>query len=163
MIVGVGGQGFGMLVSNAKKRFAFILGSSRKVFRCIAIDDLVYFLVGVLNDQRAYGQCYDVGSDDVLTNAQMIDTVADVIERPHPRKIYIPLSLLSSVAPVIERLGKLPKHAMKGLFDSFKSDMIGDPKAIRTLLNRPLLSFRQAVGKALQGNSNNTPVLDSKK
>lgn len=149
MIVGVGGQGFAMLVSNAKKRFAFILGSSRKVFRCIAIDDLVYFLVGVLTDQRTYGQGYDVGSDDVLTNAQMIDTIADVVGQPHPIKFYIPLSFLSVAAPLIERLAKLPKNSMKGMFDSFKSDMIGNPEAIRRLLNRPLLSFRQAVEKAL--------------
>ncbi len=153
MIVGVGGQGFNMMVSNAKRRVAIIIGSGRNVFRCIAINDLVYFLVGVLKDQRAYGQCYDVGSDDILSNNQMIDIVAEVIGRRHPRKLHIPLSLLNIIAPLIERMGKLPKSSMKGMLDGMKTDMIGDPGPVRIILNRPLLSFRQAVERVLKGSS----------
>jgi uncharacterized protein YbjT (DUF2867 family) len=151
MIVGVGGQGFNMVVGNAKRWMAIVLGKGQKVFRCIAIDDLSYFLVGVLEDHRAYGQCYDVGNDDLLSNNQMIDVVADVIGRPHSRKLHISLSLLRVLAPLIERLAKSPKGAIKGMLDGIKTDMIGDPGPIRQILPRPLLSFRQAVERALKG------------
>ncbi len=148
MIVGRGGRGFGMLASQAGKSIAVGLGGSQKM-RSIAIDDLVYYLAGVLNDPRAYGQHYDVGNDDVLTNSQMTNIVADILGRRPPLKLKIPTALLGASAPLIERLGKLSKGAIRGIADSGASDMRGDPLPIRTILPRPLLSFRQAAEQAL--------------
>jgi len=149
-IVGVGGQGFNMMVSQAKRPAAFIMGSGRQKWRNIAIGDLVYYLVGVLNDPRAYGQCYDVGCDDILTNDQMIDTAAEVLGRQHPRKIHIPPMLLGALAPLIERMSKLPKGSMKGFVDSMKADAVGDPAPIRRILPCSPLSYRKAVERALR-------------
>ena len=71
MIVGIGGQGFNMVLANAQKRTAWVVGNGRNKFRCIAIDDLNYYLIRVLNEPKAYGQCYEAGSDDVLTGDQL--------------------------------------------------------------------------------------------
>ncbi len=38
---------------------------------------------------------------------------------------------------------------MRGMVDSLEADASGDPMPIRALLPRPLLSFRQAVKRAL--------------
>ncbi|MEX8548971.1 MAG: SDR family oxidoreductase [Mucilaginibacter sp.] len=149
MIVGIGGQGYNSVVGNAKRRFAMILGNGKPKFRSIAVTDLAYYLVGVLNDPRTFGQAYDVGGKELLTIPQMVDLVAEVLGRPHPKKIHIPVSLLGLFSPLIERMGKMPKGAMKGLVDSIKADAIGDPSPIIAILPRPLLSFRQASEKAL--------------
>ena len=148
-IVGVGGHGFNMMVGQAKRSVAIVMGSGQQRFRNIAVDDLVYYLVGVLNDPRAYGQCYDVGCDDILTTDQMIDIAASVLGRRHPGKFHIPRTLLGALAPLIERMSKFPKGALKGFLDSMKADVIGDPMPIRTILPRPPLSYRQAVEGAL--------------
>jgi uncharacterized protein YbjT (DUF2867 family) len=144
MIVGAGGRGFDTLVSQAKQSVAVGLGSRQRM-RTIAVDDLIYYLVSVLSDPRAYQQGYDVGNDDVLTNAEMIDADADILGRRHPIKIGIPLGLLGALAPLIERAAKFPKGSFKGLLDSLEGDMSGDPKPIRSLVPRALLSYRQAV------------------
>jgi len=149
MIVGLGGQGFNMLMSNAKRRVSIVIGSGQNRFRCIAIDDLVAYLVGVLDDPRAYGHCYDVGGDDVLTTNQLIDVAAAVLGRQQPGKIHIPRALLGALAPLIERMTKTPQGALKGMLDGMKTDLVGDPTPIRALLPRPLLSYRQAVERAL--------------
>ena len=149
MIVGLGGQGFTMMVANARRRVAVVIGSGQQRFRNIAIDDLVYYLVGVLNEPRTYGQSYDVGSDDILTGNQMIDAVAEVLGRPHPGKFHISRTVLRAVAPLIERIARLPNGAIKGMLDSMKTDAVGDPAAIRTILPRSLLSNRRAVERAL--------------
>ena len=154
MIVGVGGSGFGMIASQAKKPVAVGLGG-RQAMRSIAIDDLTHCLVSVLEEPRAYGQRYDVGNDDVLTNSQMTDAVAEVLGRRPPLKLKIPKALLGLLAPVMERAGKLSKGAMRGLLDSMEADMSGDPTPIRTLLPRPLLSFRQAAEQALTDKKRN--------
>ncbi len=148
-IVGVGGRGFDMMVGNAKKSVAMTMAPARQKMRNIAVDDLVYYLVGVLNDPRSYGQCYDVGCDDILTNDDMIDVTAEVLGRSHPFKVHIPTAVLGAVAPLIERVSKLPKGALKGILDSFGTDAIGDPTPIRKILPRPPMSYRQAVQRAL--------------
>ncbi len=51
MIVGVGGRGFGMIAGQAKKSVAAFLGGGQPM-RSIGIDDLTYYLSGVLDDTR---------------------------------------------------------------------------------------------------------------
>ncbi|QMW04622.1 SDR family oxidoreductase [Spirosoma foliorum] len=150
MIVGIGGQGFNMVLANAQKNLAFVIGSGQNKHRSIAIDDLVYNLIGVLNEPKAFGQCYEVGNDDVLTSDQLIDTAAEVIGHSHPRKIHIPLALLRFAAPLIERMAKSPKGAIKGALDGLGEDMIGNPSAIRALLARKPLSYKEAVSRAFE-------------
>ena len=155
MIVGVGGQGFNMVLANAQKKTAFVIGNGRNKFRCIAIDDLTYNLIGVLNEPKAYGQCYEVGSDDVLTGDQLIDAAADVTGHRHPRKIHIPLAMLRFAAPLIELIAKSPKGSIKGALGGLGGDMIGDPSAIRRLLPRKPLTYKQAVELALKVSQKN--------
>jgi len=149
MIVGIGGQGFNMVLANAKKSTSFVIGNGLNKFRSIAIDDLVYNLIGVLNEPEAYGQCYEVGSDDILTGDQLIDEAADVVGHSHPKKIHISLGLLRFAAPLIELIVKSPKGAIKGALEGLGADLIGDPSAIRKLLPRKPLSYKQAVAQAL--------------
>ncbi len=149
-IVGVGGMGFDMMASQAKRSVAVMLANGKQKWRNIAVDDLVYYLVGVLNDSRSFGQCFEVGCDDILSNDQMVDVAAEVLGRPHPRKVHVPRRLLRSLVPLIERAGKLPKGAIKGLLDGMTNDMIGDPAPIRAILPRPRLPYRQAVERAIK-------------
>ena len=148
-IVGVGGRGFDTVVSNAGRRVAVSLGGDSPKMRTIAVDDLTYYLVGVLEDPRTYGQCYDVGNDEILSINQLIDITADTLGHRRPIKVQIPLTFLGVFAPLIERMGKLPGGAMKGMVDSLSVDMSGNPMPIRNILPQPLLTFRQALERAL--------------
>lgn len=47
------------------------IGSGRRRFRMVAVEDLADYLVDVLDDPRSIGQHYGLGSDDVLTTDQM--------------------------------------------------------------------------------------------
>ena len=149
MIVGRGGTGFDAVVSGAKRPVAIGLGGGKQRMRTVAVDDLAYYLVGVLDDPRSFGHHYDVGSDDVLTTDQMIDIAAEYLGRRHPIKIHVPQAFLGLLAPLIERAGKMPRGSFKGLVDSLPVDMSGDPTPIQTILGRSPQSYRQAVERAL--------------
>ncbi len=149
MIVGVGGQGFDTVVSQAKRRVAITLGGNRPKMRSIALDDLVTYLVGILDEPRTYGECYEVGNEDIFSMNEMIDLVADMLGHRHPVKTQIPRGLLGALAPLVERMTKLPKGAVKGFLQSLQADSVGDPMPIRAILPRQLLSFRQAAERAL--------------
>ncbi|MDP9102440.1 MAG: NAD(P)H-binding protein, partial [Pseudomonadota bacterium] len=150
MIVGKGGLGFGMTVAQAKQRVALVLGTGRLRMRHIAVDDLTYYLRGVLDDPRAHGQVYEVGGDELYAKDRMIDLTAEVLGRRPPIKIHVPLSLLAAVAPLIERLSKAAsKGAIKAIADGLAVEGVGDPMPIRAILPRPPLSYRAAVQRAL--------------
>jgi uncharacterized protein YbjT (DUF2867 family) len=149
MIVGIGGRGFGMTVAQAKARVALVIGNGRGRMRGIAIGDLVYYLIGVLDEPRAFGQAYDVGNDEVPSSNAMIDMVAEVLGKKPPPKIHIPRALLGAAVPLLERMLKTPPGALKDIIGSLGADGIGDPMPIRSVLPRKLLSFREAVAKAL--------------
>ena len=148
-IVGRGGFGFDAMVGQARRRLALGLGNGKQLWRNIALDDLLYYLMGVLDDSRTYGQCYEVGCDDILSFNQMIDVAADVLNTPHPWKVSLPQGLILMIAPLIERGGRLPKGAIGGLFDGTGIDMVGTPGPIRNILPKALMSYRQAVETAL--------------
>ncbi len=155
-IVGVGGFGFNTMVSHAKRPVSVnLFGAGRQKFRNIDVGDLVYYLAGALEDSRTYGQCYDVGNDDVLTNNEMIDVAAAVMGRRPPIKIDLPRGLLGSLAPFIERAAKLPRGALRGLADTVLTDSIGDPTPLRMILPRVPLSYRAAVERALRSTEKN--------
>ena len=150
MIVGVGGQGYNAVVRNAKKSTAFIMGSGKQRYRSIAVSDLVYYLEGVLNEPKAFGQGYDVGGDEMYNMEQMTDLVADALKRPQPRKWHIPVGVLGSLSFILEPLMKKQKGFLKSYVDGMASELIGvDPNAIRKILPRPLLTFKEATIKAL--------------
>lgn len=152
MIVGIGGRGFGMTVAQAKSRVALVIGNGRGRMRGIAVSDLVYYLIGVLDEPRTFGQAYDVGNDEVPSSNEMIDMVAGVLGKTPPPKIHIPRALLRAAVPLLERMLKTPPGALKDIIGSLGADGIGDPMPIRSLLPRKLLTFREAVAKALNTN-----------
>ena len=149
MIVGRGGTGFDAIVGGAKRPVAIGLGSGKQRMRTVAVDDLAYYMVGVLEDPRSFGHHYDVGSDDVLTTDQMTDIAAEYLGRRHPVKIHVPRTLLGLFAPLIERVSKMPRGSFKGLADSLPVDLSGDPTPIRMILGCSPQSYRQAVERAL--------------
>jgi uncharacterized protein YbjT (DUF2867 family) len=150
MIVGTGGRGFGMTVGQAKSRLALVLGEGGSRMRHIALDDLVYYLVGVLNAPGAFGQIYEVGGDELYGKDRLIDLTAEVLGRPPPLKLHIPLAVLRALAPLIESVSKAAsKGAIKAIADGLAVEGIGDPLPIRALLPRPPLPYREAVARAL--------------
>ena len=150
-IVGAGGRGFDTMAGQARRPVGVhLMGAGGQRMRHIALEDLIYYLVGVLEDPRAYGQAYDVGGDEVLTNDQRMDVVAEVLGRRHPWKIDVPPGLLRGLAPVIERMSKLPAGSIRDVVSAMKIDGVGDPMPIRMILPRTPLRYREAVERALR-------------
>lgn len=149
MIVGRGGTGFDAVARGARGRAAIVLGRGTQRFRIVAVDDMAYYLAGVLDDPRSFGHHYDVGSDDVMTTGEMMDVAAESLGRRRPVKVHLPGRLLRLAAPLIERATSMPRGAMTGLVDSLQVDMSGDPKPIRLILPRTPQTYRQAIEHAL--------------
>ena len=152
MIVGHGGDGFGMVERGARGSVAVLMSSRSTRFRTVAVDDLAGALVEVMDDPRAYGKAFDVGSDDVLTIDEMIDIAADHLGRRPPVKVHLPRRAVAAAAPLIERLAGMPRGAVGGFVGAGSdADLIGDALPIRELLESPPRPYREAMQAALNG------------
>jgi uncharacterized protein YbjT (DUF2867 family) len=146
MIVGRGGDGFGIVARGATRRVAVAFGSPSLRFRTIAVDDCARDIVDLLDRPEAVGQAFEVGSDDVLTMRQMMAVAAASLGRRPALAVFLPAGLVRLLAPLIERVARLPRGAIGGLVgDGPQADMVGDPSAVRALLNRVDRPFHEAV------------------
>jgi len=144
MIVGTGGRGFETLVKHAQKTFAIGLGGDRAI-RTISVNDLVGYLVALLEMPESYGNAYDVGNEDVLSNREMTAVIAGLLGRKPPTRLSIPRSHLALFAPLIERMGKWPRASVRGFLDTSEANMVGDTEPIRAIVPRKLATFREAA------------------
>ncbi|MFJ4633453.1 SDR family oxidoreductase [Streptomyces sp. NPDC088847] len=157
MIVGHGGDGFGMVERGARRRTAVLMSSRHQRFRTVAVDDLAHQLVVLLDEPRSFGRHFDVGSDDVLTIDEMMDLAAEHLGRRPPKKIHLPRRVLARAAPLIERVAKMPPGAIGGFVgEGSDADMIGDAAPIRSLLDQQPRAFSEAMAQALQEGSAST-------
>ncbi|WP_439379688.1 SDR family oxidoreductase [Amycolatopsis lexingtonensis] len=152
MIVGAGGRGFGVLMSQARRPLAVILGSGKRRFQHIAVTDLAYYLVGSLDRPETFGHAFDVGNE-TLSYDRMVDLAAGVLGRGRPVKFHVPPWPLTFAAPLIERISRLPRGSLRAFLDGLKTDSVGDSSPIQRILRRPPLSFAEAVKQANEGNA----------
>lgn len=150
MIVGRGGSGFGIVARAATQPRAIAVGSARTRFRTVAVDDLARDIVDLLGTPGSYGKALDAGSDDVLTLKQMAAVAARSLGHRPGRLYFIPSGVVRAVAPIAERLSKVPRGAISGFVgEGPQEDMIGDPAELRTLLGRADRPFQDAIAGQL--------------
>lgn len=146
MIVGRGGDGFSVVARGAKSRFTMAMAGPRQKFRTIAVDDLAADLVDLIDLPSAVGRAFDVGSDDVLSMAEMTRIAAESIGRKPGVILFVPGRLIRLLAPLVERIAHVPRGAISGFVgEGAREDMTGNPDAVRVILGRTDRPYRQAI------------------
>lgn len=148
LVAGVGSVGFDSLLTAAAKSHPTIRGTGRQRWSYIAVDDLVHYLVTALDELTTYDRAFDVGSTAAPTYRELLARTAALLGRPEPRVVPIPLALLRTLAPLVERLKHLPPGGITAALGHLADDLVGDPTAIRTVLPGPLLDWDAAVRRA---------------
>ena len=120
--------------------------------RCqpIAVRDVLRYLVEVLAVDASAGRILDIGGPDVLTYREMMAIYAE--QAGLRRRIVIPVPVLT---PRLSSLWvglvtPLPRSLARPLVNSLVNEVIVRDDAILALCPGPRLSYRDAVGRALQ-------------
>ena len=146
MIVGRGGDGFSIVARGATQRVAVAIAGPRQKFRTVAVDDLAHNIVDLIDLPDAVGRAFDAGSDDVLTMREMTKITARAIGRRPGMTIFVPGGVVRRLAPMIERIAKVPRGAISGFVgDGPQESMIGDPAPLRAVLGRTDRPFLSAI------------------
>jgi uncharacterized protein YbjT (DUF2867 family) len=149
IIIGAGGASFEM-VKALVERLPVMITPRWVTTLCqpIAVEDVISYLVGCLNDERTTGGTFDIGGPDVITYKEMMERFG----RIRGRTLYIiPVPVLTPrlssywvgfITPVA------PSVSMP-LIEGLKNEVICREHTIRTLIPLQLTSYEDAVRRSL--------------
>ena len=117
----------------------------------IAFADLRDYLVGVCDLPAAYGRVFDVGGPEVFTFEQMMKRTAELAGRRPP--VILPVPVLS---PELSSLWcglvtDVDTKIARPLVEGLRNETVCLNDDIRRLVPKPLMSFDDAVRRALAG------------
>jgi uncharacterized protein YbjT (DUF2867 family) len=115
----------------------------------IAVDDVVRYLVGVLDQEPAMGRAFDVGGPDVLQYSAMLRRVARIQRRP---LLVVPVPMLSPglSARWLALVTDVDTQAGRSLVDSMANEVVVRDDTIRELVPFRPMAFDDAVVCALR-------------
>ena len=115
----------------------------------IALDDIVRYLVGVLEPVEAKGRTFEVGGPDVLTYAEMMQLVArNHFGRPLPILI-VPLLTPRLSSHWLSLVTDVDTATARNLVDSMSNEVVVSDHKIRDVVPGEPISYDEAVGRAL--------------
>ena len=152
VIIGSGSASFEMLRHLAEVLPAMICPRWVTATRCqpIAIDDVLHYLVAVLDEPASIGGIYEIGGPDVLTYRQMMDRYANVAGLQ--RRLIIPVPLLTPrlSSHWVNLVTPLPYGLARPLVDSLINDVVvHSDRDIRSIVDHSPLTLDTAIERAL--------------
>ena len=149
VIIGAGGASY-EIIRAMVGRLPVMITPRWVSTRCqpIALDDVIRYLAGCLEDERTAGETYDIGGPEVLSYREMMERFGRIAGK---RPLIIPVPVLTPklssywvglITPVS------PSISMP-LIEGLKSEVICRDSRIRELIPFPLTGYDRAVRIAL--------------
>jgi len=115
----------------------------------IAIDDVIAYLVGVLDVPKTAGETYDIGGPEVLSYAEILKRTGKVMGTGEPYIIPIPVLSPRLSSYWIGFVTDVPTSVARPLIEGLKNPVVANDEPIRELLPVELTPFETAVERAL--------------
>lgn len=116
----------------------------------IGLDDLLAYLVGVIEREETAGGIFDVAGAETLTYQELMSEYAKVTGR---RILLIPVPVLTPRLSSywLDLVTAVPASVARPLIEGLKLELLADDGPIRELLPIRLHSYREAVEAAIAG------------
>ena len=114
----------------------------------IALDDVLDDLVQLAELPQAAGGVYDVGGPEVLTYRDLMLQFGDLVGR---RPLVLPVPVLTPQLSSywLNLVTSVPTNVARALIEGLEHDVLADDAAIRALVPRQLMRYREAARAAL--------------
>ncbi|MBT1073301.1 NmrA family NAD(P)-binding protein [Pelotalea chapellei] len=149
VIVGAGGASF-ELVRGLVERLPVMITPRWVSTRCqpIAVDDVISYLAGCLEDERTAGRTFDIGGPEILTYREMMEHFARVEGKP---LMIVPVPVLTPRLSSywVALFSPVPPSVSMPLIEGLSSEVICREHSIRDLIPLRLSSYDEAVRRAL--------------
>jgi uncharacterized protein YbjT (DUF2867 family) len=114
----------------------------------IALDDLLAYLVGVLDVPATASRTFDVGGPETLSHQEMIRQFAGVMGS-RVRILPVPVLTPRLSSHWLDLVTAVPANVARPLIEGLRHDLLGDDREMRALIPLPLRNHREAVARAL--------------
>lgn len=121
----------------------------RSTSQPIALDDVVAYLVRVLEVEETTGRTYDVAGPEVLQYGDLLKQFGEVVGR-HPKLIPVPVLSPRLSSYWLDLVTAVPASVARPLIDGLKHDLLAEDEPIRALIPMRLHTYREAVEAALK-------------
>ena len=114
----------------------------------IALDDVVRYLVGVLDKPEAFGRTFEIGGPDVLRYVDMLQRVA-VLRGKRIPMIDVPLLTPRLSSAWLALVTDVDLRTARNLIDSMRNEVIVRDRSIEQIVPGRPLGYDEAVRRAL--------------
>jgi len=155
IIVGSGSASF-EIIRDLTEKLPFMVTPKWTLTRCqpIAIRNVIKYLIGVLGNQKCYGQTFDIGGPDVLTYQEMLQGYA---KGRGLRRVCLPVPFLSPKLSSywLYMMTTTSFPLAKSLVASLHIETICEDTRIREIIPQELLSYSEGIEAALSNIAQN--------
>ncbi|WP_054179168.1 SDR family oxidoreductase [Trabulsiella odontotermitis] len=115
----------------------------------IALENLLFYLVELLNHPAPEHRVFEAAGPDVLSYQQQFEHFMQVSGR---HRLLIPIPFPTSWVSVwfLNVITSVPPTTAKALIQGLKHDLLADDAALRALIPQPLIRFDDAVRRTLK-------------
>lgn len=150
LIVGPGSAGFEVLRDLVNHLPVMITPRwVRSRTQPIALDDLLEYLVRLLDHPETAGQAYDVAGPETLRYLDLLRGYARVTGRKF-RSIDVPVLTPRLSSYWLALVTSVPVSVARPLVEGLRTDLLMDDAAIRRIIPIPLHTYEEAVASALE-------------
>jgi len=114
----------------------------------IAIEDVIRYLVGVLDPIEARGMTYEIGGPDVLRYIDMLERAAAIERKPLPN-ITVPLLTPRLSSAWLALVTDVDFTTARNLVDSMTTEVVVHDHSIEQIVPGATISYEDAVRAAL--------------
>lgn len=150
IVVGAGGISWEMTRQLVKNLPAMVVPKwAATRTQPIAIDDIVRYLAGVVDNDDAKGRVFEVGGADQLSYLEMLQQAAEVMNGRRVPILKVPILSAQLSSYWISFVTSVDVTTGRNLIDSMGTEVIQTDFAIRDLVPGEPLTYQEAVRRAI--------------
>jgi uncharacterized protein YbjT (DUF2867 family) len=116
----------------------------------IGIDDVVRYLVGVIDNDQALGRVFEIGGPDQLSYVEMLQQAAEVMNGHRVPVVTVPVLTPSLSSRWIGLVTNVDATTGRNLIDSMSTEVVVHDHSIKELVPGEPASYQEAVRRAVE-------------
>lgn len=118
----------------------------------IAVENVLTYLLKLLNIPETIGETYDIGGPDIITYRQFMESYAEVAQLP--KRIISPIPIFSPRISSywIKFITGISSSLAHSLINGMKNEVIVKDTRIQKIIPQRLIGHKEAISKALNSN-----------
>ena len=154
VIIGSGSTSF-RIINHLVKNCPIIVFPKKADSKCqpIAVEDVIKYLVGCLENPETSGRSFDIGGEEILTYIQILKVQAAILNKSR-LFFYSSFASINIYARIANFLTPVSFELIRTLMESCYNDVICQNNEIRKLIPFATIPYATAVQRALRNDIN---------